>query len=100
MIRGLPTEQRRAVRQDQSKPVVDDMRVWLDTQLAKVPGRARIAEAIRYALKLWSGLTVFLDDGRVEIDTNVVERSIRPIALNRNYAQPAIMRRCPAHRCW
>jgi transposase len=86
MIRGLPTEQRRAVRQDQSKPVVDDLRVWLDTQLANVPGRARIAEAIRYALKLWSGLTVFLDDGRVEIDTNVVERSIRPIALNRKNA--------------
>ena len=86
MIRGLPPEQRRAVRQDQSKPVVDDLRVWLDTQLAKVPGRARIAEAIRYALKLWSGLTVFLDDGRVEIDTNVVERSIRPIALNRKNA--------------
>jgi transposase len=45
---------------------------------------ARIAEAIRYALKLWlwSGLRLFLDDGRIEIDTNVVERAIRPIALN------------------
>ena len=74
------------VRQDQSRPLVDDLRAWLDAQLARVPGRSRIAEAIRYALKLWAGLTVFLDDGRVEIDSNVVERSIRPIALSRKNA--------------
>ena len=54
--------------------------------LAKVPGGARLARAIRYALKHWAGLTVFLDDGRVEIDSNVVERTIRPIALNRKSA--------------
>jgi transposase len=86
MIRGHAPEQRRSVRQDQSKPVVDDLQTWLDAQLAKVPRRARIAEAIRYALKLWSGLRLFLDDGRIEIDTNVVERTIRPIALNRKNA--------------
>jgi transposase len=82
-IRGHAPEQRQAIRHGQSRPIVDDLRTWLDRQLAKVSGRSRIAEAIRYALKLWSGLTVFLDDGRVEIDTNVVERTIRPIALNR-----------------
>jgi transposase len=86
MIRGHAPEQRQAVRDEQSKPVVDDLRTWLDVQLAKVPRRARIAEAIRYALKLWSGLRLFLDDGRIEIDTNVVERAIRPIALHRKNA--------------
>jgi hypothetical protein len=86
MIRGLAPEQRQAVRHEHSRPVVDDLRAWLDVQLAKVPRRARIAEAIRYALKLWSGLRLFLDDGRIEIDTNVVERAIRPIALNRKNA--------------
>ena len=85
-IRGLASEQRCAARQDQSRPLVDDLRTWLDAQLLMVPGRSRIAEAIRYALKLWSGLGVFLDDGRVEIDSNVVERSIRPLALNRRNA--------------
>lgn len=85
-IRGHAPEQRQAVRQEQSKPLVDDLRTWLDARLAKVPRRARIAEAIRYALKLWSGLRLFLDDGRIEIDTNVVERAIRPIALNRKNA--------------
>jgi transposase len=86
MIRGHAPEQRRIVRQDQSRPFVDDLRAWLDAQLARVPRRARIAESIRYALKLWSGLGLFLDDGRIEIDTNVVERAIRPIALNRKNA--------------
>ena len=86
MIRGHAPEQRQAVRHEQSKPLVDDLRIWLDAQLAKVPGRARIAEAIRYALKLWSGLRLFLDDGRIEIDTNTVERAIRPLALNRKNA--------------
>jgi transposase len=52
-----------------------------------VGSRARSSTAsIRYALKLWSGLGLFLDDGRIEIDTNVVERAIRPIALNRKNA--------------
>jgi transposase len=85
-IRGLAPERRRTVRQARSKPIVDDLRAWLDVQLAKVARRSRIADAIRYALKLWAGLGVFLNDGRVEIDSNVVERSIRPIALNRKNA--------------
>jgi transposase len=85
-ICGHAPEQRRTLRHDQSRPIVDDLRAWLDTTLAKVPGRSRIAEAIRYALKLWSGLAVFLDDGRIEIDSNTVERSIRPIALSRKNA--------------
>jgi hypothetical protein len=59
------------------------MRPWLETQLATVSGKSTIAEAIRYALSRWEGLTRFLDDGRVEIDSNVVERSMRPIALGR-----------------
>jgi hypothetical protein len=45
-----------------------------------------LADPIRYALTRWEGLSAFLDDGRVELDTNTVERSIRPLALNRNYA--------------
>jgi transposase len=85
-ICGHAPEQRHTLRHDQSWPIVDDLRAWLDTTLAKVPGRSRIAEAIRYALKLWSGLALFLDDGRIEIDSNTVERSIRPIALSRKNA--------------
>jgi transposase len=85
-LRGHSPEPRRTARQDQSRPIVDDLRASLDTQLARVPRRSRIADAMRYAVKLWVGLGVFLDDGRVEIDSNVVERSIRPIALSRKNA--------------
>ena len=48
--------------------------------------KSQLAEAIRYALSRWAGLTRFVDNGRIEIDSNVVERSIRPIALNRKNA--------------
>ena len=48
--------------------------------------KSRLAEAIRYALSRWTGLCLFLEDGRVEIDTNVVERSMRPLALTRKNA--------------
>jgi hypothetical protein len=85
-IRGEAPERRRSLRLAQTRPLVDELRAWLEAKLAKVSGGSRIAQAIRYALKHWAGLTVFLDDGRVEIDSNVVERSIRPIALNRKNA--------------
>src|SRR6266545_7636762 len=73
----------RQARQRRTKPLVDDLRLWLEAQLAAVSGKSTIAGAIRYALSRWEGLTRFLDDGRIEIDSNVVERSIRPIALGR-----------------
>jgi transposase len=85
-IRGQGADERRAVRQEKSKPLVLALRTWLEQQLARVSGKSVIAEAIRYALNHWDGLTRFLDDGRIELDTNVVERSIRPIVLNRKNA--------------
>ena len=52
----------------------------------QVSAKAKLGEAIRYALNRWDGLSRFLDDGRVVLDSNVVERSIRPLALNRKNA--------------
>jgi transposase len=85
-IRGQSAEGRRAVRQQRSKPLVLDLGTWLEQQLARVSGKSLIAEVIRYALNHWEGLSRFLEDGRIELDTNVVERSIRPIVLNRKNA--------------
>jgi transposase len=82
-IRGLPPEMRRAVRQEKSKPFSEDMKLWLEESLAKVSKGGRIADAIRYGLNHWDGLLRFLDDGRIEIDSNTVERSIRGIGLDR-----------------
>ena len=59
------------------------MKPWLEAKLAAVSGKSKLAEAIRYALSRWAGLTRYLDDGRIEIDNNVVERAMRPIALGR-----------------
>jgi len=52
-------------------------------RLVEVSAKSPLAGAIRYTLGHWDGLTVFLDDGRVEVDSNTVERTIRPIARNR-----------------
>jgi hypothetical protein len=71
------------VRQRRSTPILEALKPWLEHQLTLVSGKARIATAIRYALSRWQGLSRFLDDGRVELDSNVVERAIRPITLGR-----------------
>jgi transposase len=85
-IRGRSPELRAAVRQAQSKPLVAALKSWLEVELTRVSGKSVIAIAIRYGLKHWDGLVRFLDDGRIEMDTNVVERSMRPVALNRKNA--------------
>src|SRR5690242_10506312 len=85
-IRGRPAEERRAVRQERSKPIVDALHTWLTAQLGRVSGKSGLAEAIRYALRHWQGLVLFLEDGRLELDTNVIERAIRPIASGRKNA--------------
>jgi hypothetical protein len=65
---------------------IDDLERWLRGKLELISQKTKLAEAIRYALSRWAGLIRFVDDGRIEIDNNVVERSIRPIALNRKNA--------------
>jgi transposase len=82
-IRGQSPAMRLAERQTFSKPLVEKLKTWLEQQLTRVPPRGKLADAIRYALTRWHGLTRFLHDGRVELDTNVVERAIRPVALGR-----------------
>jgi transposase len=85
-VRGRPPDERRAVRQARSRPVVEALEPWLEAKLALMGQKSKLAEAIRYALSRWAGLSRFLDDGRIEIDNNVVERSIRPLALTRKNA--------------
>ena len=85
-IRGQNAYTRKATRQAQSRPLALDLKLWLEARLSTVAGRSPMAEAIRYTLTRWEGLTRFLDDGRIELDSNPVERSMRPIALNRKNA--------------
>lgn len=80
-IRGRSAEEHRMVRQERSRPLVEALEPWLRTKLQLISQKTKLAEAIRYTLSRWQGLSMFLDDGRVEIDNNVVERTIRPLAL-------------------
>jgi transposase len=82
-IRGRPPEARREERAAVLRPLVDAMKLWLEGELPRVPNRGLLAEAIRYALVRWPALCRFLEDGRIELDTNPVERAIRPVALGR-----------------
>src|SRR5579871_1002765 len=85
-LRGSPAERRRTFRAEHSRVVVEDLQVYFEARLRQVSAKSKLAEAIRYALSRWDGLMRFLDDGRIELDTNTVERSIRPLALNRKNA--------------
>ena len=85
-IRGLPSEARLAARQDQSAPKVGDFETWLTHHRARVSAKSPLGEALKYITKYWAGLCRFLVDGRVEMDSNAVERTIRPIALSRKNA--------------
>jgi hypothetical protein len=82
-IRGQPPDVRRGVRQLRSRPLVEDLHLWLQDHVPRVPGWSDMARAMRYALRHWHGLILYLDDGRLEMDTNVVERAMRPVTITR-----------------
>ena len=82
-IRNHSAAERQAARDTRSRPLVDTMKLWLEDQLRQVPPRSGLADAIRYALARWPALCRFLEDGRIELDNNPVERAIRPVTLGR-----------------
>lgn len=85
-IRGRPPEERRAVRQERARPLLDAMHEWLLDTLKALSQKSAMAKAIRYALNRWDALVRYCDDGRIEIDNNAAERSLRCVALGRkNY---------------
>jgi transposase len=85
-IRGKPPDERRAVRQAQSKPLLDSLRQWFEATLSKLSRKSETTVAIRYALSRWDALLRYIEDGDIEIDNNAAERSLRGVALGRkNY---------------
>ena len=85
-IRGEPPEVRLAERQARTAPRVEDFGAWLRRQRARISPKSRLGEKLAYIANHWDGLQVFLTDGRVEMDNNVVENAIRPLALSRKNA--------------
>ena len=86
VISGNSPEERLAQRQKLAAPIIDALKVWLVTSRARVSNKTPIGQALAYIAKYWDGLCLFLEDGRIELDNNTVERTIRPIALNRKNA--------------
>ncbi len=82
-INGKSAGERRAVRQELSKPLVEDLQAYLHAQRAKLSRGHDLARAIDYMLKRWAAFTRFLDDGRVCLSNNAAERALRGIALGR-----------------
>ena len=85
-IRRKPAELRCSVRQTRSKPLLDELRQWMDKTLRSLSTKSETAGAIRYALSHWRALTRYVDDGLLEIDNNSAERALRAVAIGRkNY---------------
>ena len=85
-VRGRSPQERATVRQDQSVPIVAELFTRWDRELPRLSGKSRLAEAIRYATSRRAVLERFLADGRIEIDSNIVERAIRPQTITRKNA--------------
>jgi len=86
MVRGSSPHIRLAARKEHSLPIVAALKPWFEKQLSMISSGSTLAEDIRYALNHWQGLTRFLEDGRLELDTNPVENAIRPVCLTRKNA--------------
>ncbi|MGB9431909.1 MAG: IS66 family transposase [Candidatus Acidiferrum sp.] len=85
-IRGRCAEERRAVRNERSKPLLESLKQWFEETLGKLSKKSDTTRAIHYALDRWDALTRYCDDGRLEIDNNAAERSLRGVVLGRkNY---------------
>ena len=82
-IRGRPPDERRAVRQERSRPLLDALHAWLQQTLVTLSRKSALAKAIFYALHRWEALCRFCEDGRIEIDNNAAERALRCVALGR-----------------
>lgn len=85
-IKGKTAEARLAQRQARSVPLMVGFESWLKQNRARVSRKSPLGEALSYISKFWQGLTLYLRNGCVEMDNNAVERTIRPIALNRKNA--------------
>ncbi len=85
-IRGKEPEHRRAMRQEMSRPLVDEFFAWLAAQAKRISRKSDLGKALAYMLRRQDGFRLFLDDGHVDIDSNLVENAIRSPAMNRRNA--------------
>ena len=80
-IRGKPADLRLTIRQTRARPLLDDLRKWMEKSLRSLSTKSETAGAIRYALSRWCALTRYTEDGRLEIDNSAAERALRAVAM-------------------
>jgi transposase len=85
-IRGRPPDQRKQIRTERSRPLLESLKVWFEASLQNLPRKSEMTQAIHYALGRWTQLIRYCEDGLLEIDNNAAERALRAVALGRkNY---------------
>ena len=82
-LKELPPQELCELRQQQAKPVLEEFKRWLDKKAPLTPPGGLLGKAIGYALNQWSRLIVYLQDGRLRPDNNLVENAIRPFVVGR-----------------
>jgi transposase len=82
-IRGRPADLRLSIRQTRAKPLLEQLRTWMEKAQRSLSSKSETAGAIRYALSRWCALTRYIDDGMLEIDNSAAERALRAVALGR-----------------
>ena len=83
---GLSPDERKAKRQELARPIMDAMKLWMETEGVKYSESSLIGKAITYAYTRWDNMMRYLEDGRLLLDNNLAENEIRPITLGRkNY---------------
>ena len=82
-ISGLPASERLRVRQEQSAPLLADLKAWLREERSRLSRSASVVKPIDYLLKRWNRFACFLDDGRICLSNNAAERALRGFALGR-----------------
>ncbi len=83
LIKGKPPDERQAIRQDKAAPILAEFKQWIEQVQSKVLPSAGLGQALAYTTNHWQGLTRYVEDGRLEIDTNRTENSIRPFVVGR-----------------
>jgi transposase len=82
-IRGKPPGERKEVREAQARPILNELRKWLDVSRDQVPPKSLTGRALGYLHDQWDHLIRYLDDGRLEMDNNRIENAIRPFVVGR-----------------
>ena len=81
--KGLTPEERKILRNEQSRPILNKLKKWLEKTMHGSPPRGKLGKGIKYMVDRWDELTNYLKDGRLEIDNNLIENSIRPFVIGR-----------------